>query len=236
MLESPVQTESLTLPFPDGTFNCIEIDLPWPYDRSQKEGGKGFNGWGTVPEYRIMCPYKSLSMDEIFAFGQEIRRVATPWVHLWSWVTKDFLIDGSMPAILKAWGFLPKQMFTWRKTTHAGKPRIGGMGYWGRNNQEYLFFSVLTPTGTRPLNATREENYFEGPEDSEQIAAIERLMEEDPCVLGAKTKGPNGRYHSVKPDEAYELISRNSSGPRLSIFQTRKRPGFDYYFGNEMPE
>lgn len=227
---------NIVLPFEDHSFNCIEIDLPWGYDRSQKEGGKGFNGWGNVPEYRIMCPYPTMSMDEILGMGSEIRRVATPWVHLWSWVTKDFMIDGSMSRILDAWGFIPKQCFVWRKATKDGTPRMGGMGYWGRNNVEFLFFSVLTPSGTRPLNATKEGNFFEADEDQEQIKALEKIMSEDPVILAAKTKGPGGRLHSTKPDEAYEMISRNSSGPRLSIFQTRRRPGFDFYFGNEMPQ
>lgn len=228
-LEDTTTQSPIALPYPDGMFNCVEFDFPWAYDRSPDDGGKGFAGWFNVQEYRIMTPYPNMSLSEVNACGKEILRVATPWAHFWMWTTKDFLLDSQL--LLKKWGILQKQVFVWRKTTKEGRPIRGGMGYWGRNALEFLIFGVLTTKGTRPLAATTESNYFDAP--GEEI--IHKVLRQDPCIDAPRQKGPNGRYHSVKPDEAYRVISRNSLGPRLSIFQTKDREGFDYYYGNEMP-
>ena len=106
--------------------------------------------------------------------------------------------------LIESWGWDFKQMFTWIKTTKDGKPTYG-MGYWGRNGCEYLLFAVNKSKDNRLLEATTTPNYFFAPN------------------LG----------HSVKPDIAYEIIRRNSLGPRLSIFQRTHREGFDCW-GNQM--
>ena len=142
------------LPYPDSTFQAIEIDPPWQYK------SRGYNGFETVQKYRIHCPYPLMSLPEIEAMGPEINRVATDKAHLWLWVTKDFLPDGF--DLLNSWGWQYKQIFTWLKTTKAGVPSYG-MGYWCRNACEYLILAVNATKGNRPLAATTTPNYILAP-------------------------------------------------------------------------
>lgn len=143
---------SVVLPF-DGPFKTIEVDFPWAYR------DRGYNGFATVQRYRIHCNYPTLSVADAHAMAGEIKRVvAKDGCHLWFWTTKDFLEESF--DIIRAWGFTYKQIFTWVKTTKAGKPTYG-MGHWGRNGVEFLLFG--TTKGMRLQEATTTPNYFFAP-------------------------------------------------------------------------
>lgn len=217
---------SVVLPYEDKYFSCIEKDDPWCYKRN-----KGYNGFDTVQEYRINCPYETMSLEELQELGDEINRVAAPKCHLWQWTTKDFLFDAL--AMIRDWGWQEKQIITWVKTTD-GIPRgakrlkgfsrqeidsaervmqaygipglpLCGMGHWLRNATEFLILAVNDPRQNRPACATTDLNVIFAPR----------------------------RRHSEKPAEAYDLIRRNSPGPRLSMFQRTARDGFSCW-GNQM--
>ncbi len=229
-----------TIALPSGAFRCVEVDPPWQYrDRS-------FNGTNTTQRQRSHCPYPTMPVRDLFAMGPEVRRLLHPdGAHLWLWATKDFLPQAF--AIVEHWRFEVKQVFTWLKTRPrrslaevgrrvldfvpeaglsgpertrraetlaevlaaeigiSGIPTIG-MGYWGRGSTEFLLFGT-TNQKMRLVNGTREPNLF---------------------------TAPRGK-HSAKPAEAYELITRNSPGPRCSLFQRTPRPGF-VCWGNEIAE
>jgi N6-adenosine-specific RNA methylase IME4 len=108
-------------------------------------------------------------------------------------------------------------MYTWVKTYGdeidtmeleelPEEPPYCGGGYWGRNSCEYLLFFVNPSKDNRPMNAPRERNVFYAPRSE----------------------------HSAKPDIAYEVIRRNSPGPRVSLFQRSHREGF-IPWGNQAP-
>lgn len=164
------------------------------------------NGFEQVKKYRLHPRYPTLSLPALWLMNASLSRLAAPKCHLWTWTTKDMLPFTF--ALYESWGWLYKQMYTWVKVYEGTmNPRCGG-GYWGRNSCEYLLFFVNTSKGNRPLNATRERNVIHAPI-------------------------PNGE-HSAKPDEFYELIRRNSGGPRVSLFQRSHREGF-IPWGNEAP-
>lgn len=197
---SSQEPAKIALPYEAGLFRAIEIDPPWQYR------DRGFNGYDTVQEYRIHCPYPTMGLDELAAMGPELARVANERCHLWLWTTKDFLPDGF--ALLDAWGgWKFKQLFTWIKTSQVSGKLTYGMGYWCRNACEYLILAVNETKGNRPLAATTTPNY----------------------ILAPRAK------HSAKPEAAYDLIRANSAEPRLSIFQRSAREGFECW-GNEMEE
>lgn len=225
---------------PSGIFRCVEVDPPWQYrDRS-------FNGTNGTQRQRSHCPYPTMPVRDLFGMRSEVRRLLHPdGAHLWLWTTKDFLPQAF--AIVEHWGFEFKQVFTWLKTRPrtslvevgrqvldfipeaglsaaerkrraetiaeflaveigiAGIPTVG-MGYWGRGATEFILFATTNPK-MRLVNATREPNLF---------------------------TAPRGK-HSAKPAEAYDLIARNSPGPRCSLFQRTPRPGF-VCWGNEIVE
>ncbi len=63
----------------------------------------------------------------------------------------------------------------------------------------------------------------------EMRSEIRRLLHPDGAHLFTAPRGA----HSAKPAEAYDLIARNSPGPRCSLFQRTPRPGF-VCWGNEL--
>lgn len=197
----------IALPYEDGRFRCIEIDPPWRYK------DRGYNGFDTVQEYRIHCPYQTMTLSDIELMGDEINRVANRehGCHLWLWTTKDFLPDAF--DLIFGWGWEYKQLITWVKCSKAEVPTYG-MGYWLRNACEYLILAVNRTKKNRPLCATTTPNYiFSVPDGGAFFASRDR--------------------HSKKPDSSYEMIRNNSPEPRLSIFQRSEREGFECW-GNEM--
>lgn len=204
-----------TLPFESGRFRCIEADPPWQYR------DHGFNGFATVQKYRIHCPYETMGLADIMALGAEVQRVADPGgAHLWLWTTKDFLPFAAFVA--QAWGFEYRNTFPWMKVAENGEPLMG-MGHWGRNCFEYLVLAT-NRSSAKLLNAGRERNLIVAP----RPFTIERSDPDDPESRLVR------KYHSRKPEEAYDLIRRNSPGPRLAMFARREIPGFETW-GNEAP-
>lgn len=192
----------IDLPWADEQFATCEIDFPWSYE------DMGFNGFQSVQEYRIHCPYRQMPFSAVLANCAEISRIMKRDSHMYLWVTKDFVAHGMIA--LAAMGYELKNIIVWIKTTRAGKPTYG-MGHWYRNGHEMILFGCRGKS-QRPAEATVTPNYF--------------LAPKPPAKRGEYTK------HSRKPEEAYEMIRRNSPGPRVSIFQRGSREGF-YCWGDE---
>lgn len=195
----------LNLPYPQGFFRCVEVDPAWQYEQH------GYKGYKEVQPYRIAPSYDTAEdgpMGEVL--GREILKVGHPeGFHLWLWATKDFLLTALQ--YIQDWGLHYRMCYPWIKTKQDGTPIKGGMGYWGRNAVEYLLFATSN-TSMRTLNANNEPGY----------------------IFAPRQMNWKGRLHSVKPDRAYELIKRNSPGPRLSLLQVTPRAGF-WNFGNQLP-
>ena len=202
------QDEAIDLPWEDGQFATGEEDPPWCYEDN------GFNGYQSVQEYRIHCPYRTMSFRNILRAGREFSRVMKPDSHYYLWTTKDFLLEALIALRMRGYQF--KNMLVWIKTAQSGRPTYG-MGHWFRNGVELMLFGTRGQPG-RPAMATTQPNYFFAPKPGKILL-------------------PNGQIskHSRKPQEAYDLICRNSPGPRVSFFQRGTRPGF-YCWGDEATE
>lgn len=240
----------IVLPYATDYFHTIEMDIPWRYE------DRGMNGFKTVPSYRIHPKYGTLGDDALRRYlAPEVRRVANPWCMLWMWVTKDFL-PVAFP-LMAEMGFDFKQVVIWVKSRQAVCEECGGfgpsfgMGGWLRNSAEFLLLGS-TDSGFRPLNAARTANLLRTMGNFADVTAAVRSL------VGALTEAgvpkriwreqlaslmdyasaqvivaPRGK-HSKKPEDAYDMIRRNSPAPRLSMFSRRVIDGFEVW-GDEAP-
>ncbi len=197
---------------------CIEMDNPWQlkgFEQVKKYRSPHLRPTRTHWTFRLFPRYPTMSLPALWLFNENLSRMAAPRCHLWAWTIKDMLPYTFQ--LYTSWGWQYKQMYTWVKTygeeidtmdleeLPEEPPHCGG-GYWGRNACEYLLFFVNPARDNRPMNAPRERNVFYAP-------------------IGE---------HSAKPEIAYEVIRRNSPGPRVSLFQRSHRDGF-VPWGNQAP-
>ena len=106
--------------------------------------------------------------------------------------------------VLAAWGFVYKTNLIWYKIRKDGGPDRRGVGFYFRNVTEVILFGIRGRIRTGAAGR-RQEN----------------------IVSSQK------REHSRKPDEAYDLIERCSSGPFLELFARAPRDGWTQW-GNEV--
>jgi N6-adenosine-specific RNA methylase IME4 len=126
---------------PNGLFDVIVIDPPWPYGTEYDPDGR-----------RVANPYPEMSLAEI----TEIKLPAQQDCILWLWTTHKFMRHSF--ALLDAWGFEEKAIVTW------DKGRIG-IGHWMRSQSEFCIMAVkgkpvvnLTNQGTVLKGAAREHS------------------------------------------------------------------------------
>lgn len=113
----------ISLPFPDGSFNTIYSDPPWPaYGGGIKGGRRGANRH-----------YQLMSVKEIMAMGPEVRRIAGDNCHLYLWMTNTYLPDALK--VMESWGFDYKTIITWLKDRK-------GLGQYFRGKTEHCLFGV----------------------------------------------------------------------------------------------
>ena len=118
-LPSPV-----TPPLPQGIFNVIAIDPPWPY--------------GTVYDpdsRRVASPYPEMGLDELGA----LKIPSADDCILWLWATNAFMHDAYH--LLEAWEFEPKTILTWFKGEDPDHIKTG-VGYWLRGQTEHCILAV----------------------------------------------------------------------------------------------
>ena len=220
----------IKLPYPDVNFRCSEEDWPWRYADKGMNGNRG----GTRPDQLIHPPYEPMPLEDIYKCQSEVVRTLSPSCHRWVWTVEPFLVDTIL--MLKNFGFEVKRQFIWVKTTdglskrlkglsrfspqrirealevmvsigYPGKPYPRGGGrYWGKTCCEYLLLAT-NDRSFQILNRKKESQVFFAPSPE----------------------------HSAKPDIAYEIIKRNSPGPRLSLFQRTPREGFECW-GDQLKE
>ena len=104
---------------PNGLFQIIVIDPPWPYEQSE------YNAYS----HRVANPYFSMSIENIMAFDFPSDENST----LWLWATNSFLHDAFH--ILEAWGFEYKTMLTWFK-------QKTGVGNYLRGQTEHCLLAI----------------------------------------------------------------------------------------------
>ena len=116
---------------PEGVFEVIAIDPPWPYDNTYNAAhAAGRSG----------CKYPSMSIEELKGLELPAARDCV----LWLWTTNAFMPDAC--ELIRAWGFTHKTILTWMK------PRLG-TGHWLRNVTEHCLLAVK---GTPKVSLTNQ--------------------------------------------------------------------------------
>jgi N6-adenosine-specific RNA methylase IME4 len=100
----------------------IAADPPWPYELRQED-----------PSHRGAVPYPAMSIDQICAMGDEVRRIAHENCVLLLWTTNNHMREAYLVA--EAWGFEVKTIVTWFKDKM-------GMGDWLRGQTEHFLVCV----------------------------------------------------------------------------------------------
>lgn len=94
-----VSATQATPPMPDGLFDVIVVDPPWPIVKIERDCRPNQHG----------LDYPTMSVDQI----QHLTPPAKPDCHLWLWTTHRFLPMAF--AVLKAWEFRYICTFVWHK-------------------------------------------------------------------------------------------------------------------------
>lgn len=112
-------------------YSIIYADPPWAYL------------WGTGKTGGNFCPekhYKTMSVDEICALGNSVRKIREKNCALFIWTTMPCLPD--VFRVISAWGFKYKTCaFTWIKTRKDGQP-LSGMGSYTKANAELCLLAM----------------------------------------------------------------------------------------------
>jgi N6-adenosine-specific RNA methylase IME4/ParB-like chromosome segregation protein Spo0J len=124
-----------TLQAPEGKFDVIVVDPPWPYGTKYDPDGR-----------RCASPYPEMSLEEIKA----LKLPASENCVLWLWTTNAFMHEAFH--VLEAWGFEPKTILTWAKN----KP---GLGDWLRGQTEHC---ILAVKGKPVINLTNQTTLLFG--------------------------------------------------------------------------
>ena len=146
---------------PEGVFEVIVADPPWPYDTAKSYDADGFRG-GT--------PYPELSLEELAS----LQLPAAPDCILWLWSTHRFMPDAF--ALLRAWGFEHKMVVTWVKDRF-------GTGRWLRSKSE---FCIMAVKGSPKVDLTNQTTVIDAPmrEHSRKPDAFYALV--DSLCVGRK--------------------------------------------------
>lgn len=90
---------------PDGKYQCIVIDPPWPMKKIERE---------ERPDQGVELDYPVMTLEEIADDALvPVRTLAADDCHLYLWVTHKFLPAGL--ELLDTWGFRYQCVMTWRK-------------------------------------------------------------------------------------------------------------------------
>ena len=132
------EIEAGTIKLPDGVFEVIAMDLPWPYGNQDSYDSAGF---------RSTCPYPEESIEDLTA--RELPAAAD--CVLWLWTTHLFMRHAF--TLLDAWGFQEKAILTW------AKDRMG-TGRWLRSQSE---FCIMAVKGKPKVDLTNKTTVLQAP-------------------------------------------------------------------------
>lgn len=120
---------------PNGLYDIIVIDPPWPYGTKYDPDGR-----------RAANPYPEMSLEQIAAIELPVSDNAI----LWLWTTHKFMRHSF--ELIDKWGFRDVAILTWIKD------RIG-LGSWLRSQSE---FCIMAVKGKPVINLTNESTIING--------------------------------------------------------------------------
>ncbi len=132
-------------------YSTILADPAWDVE---KKGGRG------AIKYYNVEPLERIK-------AMPVADLCTENAHCWLWVTNATLEHGF--AVLRAWGFTPRSVFTWCK------PRMG-LGVYLRNATEHVLFGTR---GKAPIlfNAQPNWGFFPRQEHSHKPEELHKIIE-----------------------------------------------------------
>lgn len=191
-------------------YKCLYLDPPW------EERGAGKSKRGADRHYDLIKTADMPAVIRNSGYWNPYRNA-----HVWLWVTDNFLQDGLW--LMKRLGVTYKRSAVWVKTEdpldvldrHSNETINGftleqmkqalslqiGLGQYLRGTKELLLFGTI--------GAGQAVETWKGHRDIPDTIR----------ALRAK--------HSRKPDEAYTMIEDVTHGPRVELFATREREGWD---------
>lgn len=194
----------MTEPLPPGPYKVICADPPWRFISWSRQPALVMNARSPEKHYPVM------TMAEILAMP--VRDVVDDNCHLFLWATGPCLPHALR--VMAAWGFVYSGMgFVWvklrKRASDADVERLVSL--------EELPSLLHTGLGL----TTRKNAEFVLLGRRGKPARLAKNVRE--IILAAR------REHSRKPDIAYTEIARYADGPRLEMFATTERPGWDHW-------
>ena len=107
-------------------FSVVLADPPWPFRDRGSRAAPAYAGRG-----RAQAHYETLSLAQIMEAGPFVRAISAEHAFLFLWAPNALVLDGAAQRVACAWGFAPKQLVPWVKTTRSGRPALG-MGHYSR--------------------------------------------------------------------------------------------------------
>lgn len=98
-----VEVAATKAAMPDGKFETIVIDPPWPMQKIERD----------VRPNQVAFEYPVMSEDELVAFGERVNAVTADHCHMFMWTTHKFLPMAMR--LLDAWGFRYVLTMVWHK-------------------------------------------------------------------------------------------------------------------------
>lgn len=115
-----------------GHFRTVLADPPWTFRDGGSRAAPQYAGAG-----RAAARYKVSPLRDIESLGVLIRELAAPDCFLFLWAPNALVLDGQAQRVAESWGFAPKQLIPWLKTTKDGRPALG-IGHYSRTCTEQL--------------------------------------------------------------------------------------------------
>lgn len=200
-------------------YQCVAADPPWKYGdklrmsnvkRSAEDQYKTVMTTDAICAFLYTTPSTAIRLDGAGGYGasENLEDLIAGDAILWLWVTDPFLLNGDGCRVCRAWGFEPKQLWTWIKGEVRDDVIVGplGMGHYMRVDTERVILAARGKAA-RLIQDHSYRNY---------------------TIVAPKTG------HSRKPEEFFALAESLSPGPRLELFSRRRREGWDVV-GDEIP-
>lgn len=197
------------------TFRFILADPPWTFRDKGSRMAPSYSGDGRAEKRYLVEPNQ-----RIIDLAPRVIECAADDAILGLWCPNALVLDGTGTATSRAWGFEPKQLVPWVKTSKSGAPRIGG-GHYFRVCTESLIIA------SRGRGASlRKDAGIPGVITEEVDEVFEAMWEAVYAERGA---------HSAKPDASYDMIERLVDGPYLELFGRRQFSDQWTVLGDEAP-
>lgn len=117
-----------------GKYACILADPPWRMSNAGTRAAPQYKG-----KQRKAAHYQTLSVETLISeTAIMVGELAAADAFLWLWAPNALVLDYTSMLVAKSWGFDPKQLVPWIKTTADGQRPALGMGNYTRVCSEQL--------------------------------------------------------------------------------------------------